>query len=224
MKTKTVLTHIGPGSLRSQAEVPGTVTACTLCNLGESAEQPVGGRDSWSWCWALRHSPGGGSEDTIRRASARVRKWESLTVRTRSVPGGHGQCQGTRSVLGGYGQCQGDTVSARGTQSVQGGHGQCRGDTVSARGHGQCWGDTVSARGTWSVQGGHDQCQGIWSVTRGTQSVSGDSGRGAPEAQMQQSRGQGAEEGSTSPSPAALRSHLCPKAHGYPVYSGSTSC
>ena len=158
MKTKTVLTHIGPGSLRSQAEVPGTVTACTLCNLGESAEQPVGGRDSWSWCWALRHSPGGGSEDTIRRACARVRKWESLTVRTRSVPGGH------------------------------------------------------------------DQCQGIWSVTRGTQSVSGDSGRGAPEAQMQQSRGQGAEEGSTSPSPAALRSHLCPKAHGYPVYSGSTSC
>ena len=87
MKTKTVLTHIGPGSLRSQAEVPGTVTACTLCNLGESAEQPVGGRDSWSWCWALRHSPGGGSEDTIRRACARVRKWESLTVRTRSVPG-----------------------------------------------------------------------------------------------------------------------------------------
>lgn len=133
MKTKTVLTHIGPGSLRSQAEVPGTVTACTLCNLGESAEQPVGGRDSWSWCWALRHSPGGGSEDTIRRASARVRKWESLTVRTRSVPGGHGQCQGTRSVLGGHGQCPGDMVSAGGTRSVPGDMVSDERNTVSVR-------------------------------------------------------------------------------------------
>ena len=150
MKTKTVLTHIGPGSLRSQAEVPGTVTACTLCNLGESAEQPVGGRDSWSWCWALRHSPGGGSEDTIRRACARVRKWESLTVRTRSVPGGHGQCQGTRSVLGGYGQCQGDTVSARGTQSVQGGHDQCQGIWSVTRGTQSVSGD--SGRGAPEAQ------------------------------------------------------------------------
>ena len=113
MKTKTVLTHIGPGSLRSQAEVPGTVTACTLCNLGESAEQPVGGRDSWSWCWALRHSPGGGSEDTIRRACARVRKWESLTV--------------------GHGQCPGDMVSAGGTRSVPGDMVSDERNTVSVR-------------------------------------------------------------------------------------------
>lgn len=80
------------------------------------------------------------------------------------------------------------------------------------------------------MQRGHGQCRGIWSVpgdmvsARGTRSVPGDSGRGAPEAQMQQSRGQGAEEGSTSPSPTALRSHLCPKAHGHPVHPGSTSC
>lgn len=93
---------------------------CTGGTLRRSAERPAGCRAGWSWCWALRHSPGRGSKDTIRRACASVRK-------------------GNPSRRG-HGRCRGHTGSAERTRSVPGDSGRGAPAAQSQQRGVRCWG------------------------------------------------------------------------------------
>ena len=92
-----MLAPVGPSSLRSQAEAPGTVhgrhtaTVCrAACGLSRRLVLVLGPETQ----------PRTGQQGHHQESVCQREEGESLTVRTRSVPGAHGQCRE-------------DTVSAR---------------------------------------------------------------------------------------------------------------
>lgn len=100
MKTKTVLAPVGPSSLRSQAEAPGTVHGRHTAQPGTVCRAACGLSRRLVLVLGPETQPRPGQQGHHQESVCQREEGESLTVRTRSVPGAHGQCRE-------------DTVSAR---------------------------------------------------------------------------------------------------------------